>query len=1173
MRVLSLDLIAYGNFTDRQLVFPDGKRLYVVYGPNEAGKSTCIRALEGLLYGIPETTTDDFLHDSKRLRVGGILLRSDGQRLSVVRRKGRKDTLLGSDGRPVPEDTVRSFLGGVDRETFIRVFGLSRDELVSGGHAIMEGKGDVGESLFAAGLGGAGLKGLLEALESEALELFKPGGSIPRLNSGSRTYKELKTRIRDLSLLPKEWEKLNGEVSALDDQSGKLKGRIAQLLAEKDRLKRLSDALPIIAELNEYQKNRANLGEVKVLRKEFSAERVQTQSEITRALADEETARQRIAEIDAELESLIVPEDLLVQEKTVQGLAEELGGVLKAQKDLPRVQGQVLEASQTVKGILAELRPDLTLESAAELRLTVERIDRIRRLAEEHGKLTVRRQSAAGKVSEHAQKLDEAKRDFSALSEAKDVSELERSVVLVRRRGDLENAHRDAEFQARSARGDAEAVLKGLPLWSGTLEALESLPLPPEKTIDEFEETFDGIDDGLRKTREALGEAKGKIGEIDGNLRTLKLAGEPPTEEDLTAARGHREQGWALVRSAWLEGRRDEAAEAAFDPSLSLEQGYEKSVLSADGVVDRMRREADRVAHKAGLLADRRLQEERAEELSRQIVQLERKREDLEREWASRWAPPGIVPMSPREMRAWMANWTELARRAAEIRKLDGQARKIAGEIEGSRNTLLDRIAAMGEPPPTKGSSLEAILLQAEEVIRSAKDLQVRREGLEKQIDEGIKGKARAEEEERTEDEAFARWEKDWAAAVKGLSEALPVSAATVFLDKCSTLSKKLDDAENDKGRIEGMKRDIKEFEDKIAGFVARYAPDLAGIPVDQAVREVSSRTTKAKADAAAQAMLSGERATRKKDLDKARETIRQMSERLVALRWEAGCATDEELPDAEERSESARSLDGRIAELTKQVLVLAAGRKLEEFAGEAERKDPERVRQELAKAEVDLSEAQEEFGRVRQDLGVASEKLRAMDGRADAARAAQQAQETLALLREDAERYVRVRLAAKILRTEIERYRQKSQGPVLRRAAEFFTLVTQRRFVGLQPDYGSGDEPILVGMRGNGERVALAGMSDGTQDQLYLALRLASLEEFIAGGELLPLLVDDALVNFDDDRARAALKVLEDLGMSTQVIFFTHHQHMVALAEGALDKEVLDVQKLVETGGGVRVE
>jgi uncharacterized protein YhaN len=244
-------------------------------------------------------------------------------------------------------------------------------------------------------------------------------------------------------------------------------------------------------------------------------------------------------------------------------------------------------------------------------------------------------------------------------------------------------------------------------------------------------------------------------------------------------------------------------------------------------------------------------------------------------------------------------------------------------------------------------------------------------------------------------------------------------------------------------------------------------------------------------------------------------------------------------------------------------VLVLAAGRNLDEFAGEAEREDPDQVRQKLAEVETNLAEAQEEFGRVRQNLGASSERLRTMDGRGHAAQAAQEAQETLSSLRENAERYLRLRLGAKILQAEIERYRERSQGPVLRRAAELFALVTERRFTGLEPDYGAGDEPVLVGVRENGEKVALGGMSDGTQDQLYLALRLASLEKFSADGEPLPLLVDDALVNFDDARARAALRVLGDLTATTQVIFFTHHQHMVHLAKEAVDVQVLHIQDL----------
>lgn len=60
---------------------------------------------------------------------------------------------------------------------------------------------------------------------------------------------------------------------------------------------------------------------------------------------------------------------------------------------------------------------------------------------------------------------------------------------------------------------------------------------------------------------------------------------------------------------------------------------------------------------------------------------------------------------------------------------------------------------------------------------------------------------------------------------------------------------------------------------------------------------------------------------------------------------------------------------------------------------------------------------------------------------------------------------------------------------------------------------------------------------SDGTVDQLYLSLRLASAEALTPGA---PLILDDALVRFDDRRLGAAMKILKEMSHSRQVILFT---------------------------------
>jgi len=87
--------------------------------------------------------------------------------------------------------------------------------------------------------------------------------------------------------------------------------------------------------------------------------------------------------------------------------------------------------------------------------------------------------------------------------------------------------------------------------------------------------------------------------------------------------------------------------------------------------------------------------------------------------------------------------------------------------------------------------------------------------------------------------------------------------------------------------------------------------------------------------------------------------------------------------------------------------------------------------------------------------------------------------------------------------------------------------------------------------------------MSDGSCDQLYLALRLASLEAYLDTHEPMPFIVDDILLNFDNDRAVAALKALAELSRHTQVIFFTHHEHLVEIAKKCLEKDVLFMHQL----------
>jgi len=188
-------------------------------------------------------------------------------------------------------------------------------------------------------------------------------------------------------------------------------------------------------------------------------------------------------------------------------------------------------------------------------------------------------------------------------------------------------------------------------------------------------------------------------------------------------------------------------------------------------------------------------------------------------------------------------------------------------------------------------------------------------------------------------------------------------------------------------------------------------------------------------------------------------------------------------------------------------------------------------------------TELDERVGGLRSELG-------RIDGSSAAAEAAEEAQGVLASIREHVEDYVKLRLASLVLKQAIENYRAKNQGPLLERAGTLFTRLTLGSFSGLKTDYSENDEPVLQGVRPDGNVVDVSGMSDGTLDQLYLSLRLATLEKYLETNEPMPFIVDDILIRFDDDRARATLEVLADLSKKTQVLFFTHHARLAELAK-----------------------
>ncbi|MGB3446422.1 MAG: chromosome segregation protein SMC, partial [Xanthobacteraceae bacterium] len=132
---------------------------------------------------------------------------------------------------------------------------------------------------------------------------------------------------------------------------------------------------------------------------------------------------------------------------------------------------------------------------------------------------------------------------------------------------------------------------------------------------------------------------------------------------------------------------------------------------------------------------------------------------------------------------------------------------------------------------------------------------------------------------------------------------------------------------------------------------------------------------------------------------------------------------------------------------------------------------------------------------------------------------------------------------------------RARMQDPMIVRAGELFAAASNTAFAGLVVDYGDDDQPELKARRANDERVAIAGLSEGTRDQLFLSLRLALLEQRAA--EPMPFIGDDLLTSFDEARTLATLRLLAAGGAHRQIILFTHHRHVIDLAQTVKDHKI----------------
>ncbi len=398
--------------------------------------------------------------------------------------------------------------------------------------------------------------------------------------------------------------------------------------------------------------------------------------------------------------------------------------------------------------------------------------------------------------------------------------------------------------------------------------------------------------------------------------------------------------------------------------------------------------------------------------------------------------------------------------------------------------------------------------------------------------------------------------------AIKIAPNAKP-AAAVMIIENMRAAKTLADEADVLKKRIAGIDRDAEAFTHQVIQMTGMLAPELSEASPERAAMQLNARLTAARELLAEKKGVETQQEAALTDQQNAEKRVADARTRLDSLCREAGCQGLDALIEVEKRSREQQQLVLEKENAENRLRDLSAGVTVEAFIAEAGQVEPDSILPELDRITEEIMTLEKERSDLDQMIGTEKNELAHMDGGAKAAEIAEEKQRLLAKLEAEVEHYARFKIASVLLARTIEQYRDKHQGPLIKRASELFSEMTAGSFYGVRAEYEDGD-PVLMGIRsGDNKTVLVKGMSDGTADQLYLALRLASLEQYLSQNEPLPFIVDDILLRFDDDRAMGTLKILAELSQQTQVIFFTHHQHLVELANNSLGANVLKQHEL----------
>jgi len=1147
MRFHCLDLIKYGKFSDRSVEFPVAKQdFHLIVGPNEAGKSTLRSAIVDLLFGIPPRSQLSFLHPLNELRLGASISNASGT-LDFHRAKALKQTLRSPQDVILPDTALTPFLDSADRNFFDQMFGLDHTRLVEGGNSILNAENDVGQILFQSAAGVASLGKIRDALVAEADKLWAPRKSSERAYYIAADQLDKATAaLKEATVRTKVWVDANSKVESLQEALSHERERHQQLQSQRNRLERIRRLAPFLMTLRVNEQKLAELGEVI----ELPADAANTLATAERDLA---VAGERLELRNSEVEKITQALSHIDVDAAILERADDIDKLnnLRLQysaykRDIANRKNEIAGFWQAVCHACTQLGWAPDSESAIAQRLPTLLVRReLRQLVRDRGGIIQALRAAEQAEKTKLSEIKSLSAQLADLQTGEIKPALRAALANAKSFGDTEIAIQKLQATLTKAKSALESLLLELGPWSKPLPALMALQPPTQEKVNRLLQERQTLIADRKAELLRLKNQTAEVARIELQIAQFNELHHPTTLEAVIEARTERDALWSGIKTGDIDLQGEGHA-------------FEEKMAYADQVADRRLDDVEEATELQSL--NHRLEREKQSltMIEGQFSQLEEDLQWFDERWAQEAVAMDLAGMNLEDMGAWMLRRERALSAGIAYQDAQDEFDSICRSIAESRLNLAKALQETGLPV-VETDSLSVLCIQAEHHIQAIDSAKIRYETLSAQL---LAAQSLATTLKQATEDAKAeenRWSEAWSTtlAKTGLSPDSDIGTAEGALELIEQIAEKLEKMRQIQvERIDTMNADLKGFSVEANRLALIIAPELNGQSAEQIAQTLANRLDQAQESFAESSRLKEALSVANSQVLAAKESMQTSMASLKPLMGKARVNTTALLDEAISRSDQQRCLNAALAEATAALVNGGDGLTRQQLEAEIDAADLIQLAAELAHINDEISDAVQQQTTLSADHANALRALSEIGGSDAATQAEAQRQEAIAQMSDAAERYVKVFTAGRLLRWSIDRYREEKQGPLLQRAGAIFSTLTSGSFSKLIVDFER--EPMaLEGLRSDGKLVGISGMSDGTRDQLYLALRLATLEMHLEQAMPLPFIADDLFINYDDVRSKAGFEALKALSEQTQVIFLSHHDHLIPTVQAVFGKQV----------------